>query len=385
MIRIQMLIDETTFNRLRSQYESAYPVLLCLTDEVGGIVFGGEKVSGSQDETWCHARESAIAEALRWGEPILYDHPDGYLVWAVPLMYNRVLVGGLVASLPTQKAFGDDGQYLFDLRQACQDLYSLAVRENLTNDSFLAGQRELYQREQKRAEAIHSLKSDVSHDILQRYLLHEPAIISAIKRGDRKHAVELINMTLTEIYYLGEDRLDVIKSLIMELVVTMCRTAMATGGATLELLGSNYSSLAELYKIDDEETLARWLVRMLNKIMDSIERLARPDSLGTLEKGIDFMTENFNRHITREQAADEANMSESHFARLLKEKTGLSFTELLNRTRLDRAAELLRQTDMEIIQVAMETGFSDQSYFTRVFHKQFRLTPGQYREKNRNR
>jgi AraC-like DNA-binding protein len=340
--------------------------------------------NGANDSSWCSVRASAINDALRWGEPILFDRLEGYLVWAVPLMHNACLVGGLVASSLVQSTFGDDGQYLFDLRQACQDLYSLAVQENITNDALLSAHREIYQREQKRAEAIHTLKSDISHDILQRYLIREPAIVSAIKRGDRKHAVELINMTLTEIYYLGEDRLDIIKSLIMELVVTMCRTAMATGGATIELLGSNYSSLAELYGIDNEESLARWLVQMLNKIMDSIERQAKPDSLGTLEKGIEFVKDNFNRHITREQAADMANMSESHFARLLKEKTGLSFTELLNRTRLDRAAELLRQSDMGIIQVAMETGFSDQSYFTRVFHKQFHMTPGQYRDKNRN-
>jgi hypothetical protein len=112
----------------------------------------------------------------------------------------------------------------------------LAVNENVTNDALLAEHREIFQREQKRAEAIHSLKSDVSHDILQRYLMREPAIVSAIKRGDRKHAVELINMTLTEIYYLGQDRLDVIKSLVMELVVTMCRTAIATDGTPRQQL-----------------------------------------------------------------------------------------------------------------------------------------------------
>jgi AraC-like DNA-binding protein len=150
----------------------------------------------------------------------------------------------------------------------------------------------------------------------------------------------------------------------------------------MELLGSNFSSLTDLARIDNEETLARWLVQMLNSIMDSIEHHAKPDSTGTLEKGIEFVMANFGEHITREQAAEEANMSESHFARLLKEKKGLSFTELLNRVRLDRAAELLRNTDMGIIQVAMQTGFSDQSYFTRVFHKQFQQTPGQYRLKN---
>jgi AraC-like DNA-binding protein len=381
MSKLKINIDESTFNRIRSQYESIYPVSLCVTDVHGDVVWGLEKTPHPHNPLWCHIRECVINEALRWGVTILYDQPPGYFTWAVPLMYNAQLTGGLVACSHDCNTFDDEGQSRFNLNQACRDLYTLAVNENITNDSFLLARREIHQREQKRAEAIHNLKSQASHDILKRYLIREPAIVSAIKRGNRKQAVEIINMTLTEIYYLGEDRLDVIKSLVMELVVTMCRTAIALGGATMELLGINYSSLTDLSTIDNEELLARWLVGMLNKIMDTIERQTQPESLGSLEKGIEFVMTHFSKHISREQAAEKACMSESHFARLLKEKTGLSFTELLNRVRLDHAAELLRKTDAGVMQIAIDTGFSDQSYFTRVFHKQFGQTPGQYRAK----
>ncbi|HNX27739.1 MAG TPA: AraC family transcriptional regulator, partial [Phycisphaerae bacterium] len=102
-----------------------------------------------------------------------------------------------------------------------------------------------------------------------------------------------------------------------------------------------------------------------------------------IERGMNYMEEHYGEDITRGQAADEAGMSESHFARLLKEKTGLSFTDFLNQVRLDRAAELLRKTDRGLMQIALDTGFSDQSYFTRVFRKIMKLTPGQYRTKFR--
>jgi AraC-like DNA-binding protein len=385
MSNLNTYIDESTFNRIRSSYESAYPVSLCAVDPAGKVILSLEKDEKLHDPLWCQIREVAIKESLRWGEPILYDQPAGYFTWAVPLMHNASVIGGLVAYSLDRHTFCPEGQSLFDLTQACQDLYTLAVNENVTNDSLLTDHRNIHQREQKRAEAIHNLKSQASHNVLQRYLIREPAIISAIKRGDRKHAVEIINMTLTEIYYLGEDHLDIIKSLVMELIVTMSRTAIASGGASMELLGINYSSLSDLSRIDNEERLARWLVEMLNKIMDTIERQNKPDSLAGLEKGIDFITTHFNRHISREHAANEASLSESHFARLLKEKTGLSFTELLNRTRLDHAAELLRKTNLGVMQIAMQTGFADQSYFTRVFRKQFRQTPGRYRSKHQSR
>jgi AraC-like DNA-binding protein len=46
---------------------------------------------------------------------------------------------------------------------------------------------------------------------------------------------------------------------------------------------------------------------------------------------------------------------------------------------VNRAAELLRKTDKSVLQIALEVGFSDQSYFTKVFRRHHRMTPRQYR------
>lgn len=378
-------IEKKTFEHILAEYGAKYPVLLCAVDRDGCAVFTSPGLPGKKDDLWKRIRFHAIMEAFRWGEPILYDQPAGYIVWAMPLMYNAQMTGGLVACAEENEVFGSDGQFRFDLTQACKDLLDIAIRENVTNDFMLCVHRETHMREQKRAEAIHDMKSQASRDVLEQYLKSEPAIVSAIKRGNRGQAVELINMTLAEIYGLGGDRLDVIKSLLMELVVTMCRAAITSGGATMELLGNNYSALAELAGINDEENLTRWLVQMLDRIMDSISahqshKLIADD----IERGMAFMEANYGEDITRGQAADEAGMSESHFARLLKEKTGLSFTDFMNQLRIDRAAELLRKTDKGLMHIALETGFSDQSYFTRVFRKSMNITPGQYRAKFRN-
>lgn len=378
-------IEAATFEGILEEYSSKYRVSLCAVNLTGGVVFASDDFPGQKDESWRHIRVHVIMESFRWGEPTLYDQPPGYIVWAVPLMYNSRMTGGLIACAKQDDVFDGEGQFLLDLTQACRDLLYLAIRENVTNDSFLAVHREIHLREQKRAEAIHDMKSQVSRDILEEYLKKEPAIVSAIKRGNRGQAVEIINMTLAEIYGLGGDRLDVVKSLIMELVVTMCRAAITAGGATVELLGNNYSALAELSRIDDEESLTRWLVRMLDRIMDSISaNLSHKALADDIARGIEFMNRHYGEDITRGQAADEAGVSESHFARLLKEKTGMSFTDFLNQLRLDRAAELLRKTDRGIMNIALSTGFSDQSYFTRVFRKYMKLTPGQYRAKFRD-
>ncbi len=63
----------------------------------------------------------------------------------------------------------------------------------------------------------------------------------------------------------------------------------------------------------------------------------------------------------------------------MRAKTGWSFTELLTRLRVDRAGRLLAHTDLELVQIAIDCGFGDQSYFTRVLRKLTGHTPGDYR------
>jgi transcriptional regulator GlxA family with amidase domain len=63
----------------------------------------------------------------------------------------------------------------------------------------------------------------------------------------------------------------------------------------------------------------------------------------------------------------------------MRAKTPWSFIELLTRLRVDRACHLLVHTDNDLAQIALECGFGDQSYFTRVFGKRTGQTPGDYR------
>ena len=62
---------------------------------------------------------------------------------------------------------------------------------------------------------------------------------------------------------------------------------------------------------------------------------------------------------------------------------GENFTEALNRMRVDRAAEILARTDRSLCLVAMDCGFGDQSYFTKVFRRYLRVTPREYRLRHR--
>ncbi|MBQ2381350.1 MAG: helix-turn-helix transcriptional regulator, partial [Succinivibrio sp.] len=78
------------------------------------------------------------------------------------------------------------------------------------------------------------------------------------------------------------------------------------------------------------------------------------------------------------------NLSKSHFMKLFKNITGKGFNEFLIEHRLHMASLMLKNTDDKLIDVSVNCGFENQSYFTRCFTKHFKMTPSQFRRKNLN-
>ena len=62
---------------------------------------------------------------------------------------------------------------------------------------------------------------------------------------------------------------------------------------------------------------------------------------------------------------------------------GLTFTEYLTQLRLNKAAEMLAETDYSIVQIADEVGYGDYCYFSKVFKKYKGISPTQFREQAR--
>lgn len=215
--------------------------------------------------------------------------------------------------------------------------------------------------------------------IRELYLIHEPALLAAIRNGDRGEARRLINHVLVHIYSAGQERSGLLKSLLLELVVMISRAAIDAGAAQSEAMGSNFQALTDLAGIEDDEDLAKWLRNTLERVFSMIERqkvFSPPVAIG---KALEYMRKNSSRDISRDEVARHAGISPSHFSRLIKKRTGRSFTELLRQCRIDRACEKLLQ-DGSLAEIADACGFCDQSYFTRVFKDIKGMTPKQFRD-----
>lgn len=99
-----------------------------------------------------------------------------------------------------------------------------------------------------------------------------------------------------------------------------------------------------------------------------------------IKKVYEFIQNNFHRKITLEEISELVNMSQASFNRFIKKRTGKTFSNYVNDTRISYATRWLIETDKSISEISYECGFNNLANFNRVFKKAKRCTPSEFRE-----
>jgi AraC family transcriptional regulator len=129
------------------------------------------------------------------------------------------------------------------------------------------------------------------------------------------------------------------------------------------------------------QTLAIHLARNYSVISETAHASRRGWGLPgfKLRKIADFMAGHIQDGFSLTRLAAEAAMSEFHFSRMFKRTTGKSPSQYFISLRMEKAQALLRETRKEIIEVALDVGYTSPSHFAQVFRRETGRSPLEYR------
>lgn len=146
----------------------------------------------------------------------------------------------------------------------------------------------------------------------------------------------------------------------------------------LESKEENYELMAKsyLYMI-----FSKVLLLVKNKDDLSVEEKYEGDiKISNLKHALYYIHNNYNKAITINELANEVNLSEGHFCRMFKSLTLKTPIEYINYYRTTKAQDMLINTDKKILDICLDTGFNNLSYFINIFKKNTGYTPSKFRK-----
>lgn len=106
-----------------------------------------------------------------------------------------------------------------------------------------------------------------------------------------------------------------------------------------------------------------------------------PRHIDQIRSVLEYIEQQYPTVITLNSMAEVAGMNPKYFCRIFKEVTQQTPMDYVIFYRVEQAAKMLTNTDLSVLEIAMECGFNDCSYFIRTFKRLKSITPKQYREK----
>lgn len=182
--------------------------------------------------------------------------------------------------------------------------------------------------------------------------------LAAVFAAIRKHPLhsQNVQMMISELLSIGE------KALPLE----------ASGSEELP-------SREELGKLGSMEGLEVWLYDYFDRLLNLLrKRQAAGPYSRHVSQTILLILERYSSFITLELAAGAIGLNPSYLSRIFKEETRMTFSEYVNRVRIDASCKLLESGKYTIKQISSQVGFTTYNYFFKVFKELTGMTPHAY-------
>jgi AraC-like DNA-binding protein len=317
-------------------------------------------------------RESIFREAIRTHQVCMDDCHEGYVIWGLPVVNAGQLVGGLVVI---------GGERNTDLDASRFDKACDTLREMMIDCALFVSPGESISKLEPKSHRF--VNRETFEQTSSRMAELTASFLGFMKLAEIDQAEVVFKQIESLVLEMEELPVDLIRGLVGDLIYEAKRQFIQAGLDAYSCTAEAGDLIEGLSAVENREGLVRFLSRLHERMRFlSGQRTKDPDDL-LVERASTYIEEHLRESLTRESVAEAIGISPSRFSRLVQQKKGRTFTDLLNQYRIERAALLLVRSSDSLAEIAGETGFCDQSYFSKVFRKYKELSPSAYREAHR--
>lgn len=217
--------------------------------------------------------------------------------------------------------------------------------------------------------------------IVERYEI-ENKFVRHVQAGDAQAALvawDGLNAPSNRQPYMSRD----IKAMIASATVlrTLVRKATESAGvhpAIVDAISSGYAQ--RTYAATHENDLASLFPQMVYEFCEAVRQVKQENYSQQVRRAADYIQLQLSKTLSLVEIACHIGLSTDHLSHLFKQETGMSVLQYSAKKKCEKAAELLRYTNLHVQDIAAYVGYEDNNYFVKVFKKQYGMTPSAYRE-----
>lgn len=202
-----------------------------------------------------------------------------------------------------------------------------------------------------------------------------------IKRGDRKSIREYIDDRYMDLIIAQVTSEDLVRSFSEQLKGLLMLSLNEGGYDPVRHAFAGSGIMEDIPQLHTITEYKDWVLEYYDSVLQNIGTRTGKKCSQVISRAASYIDANYTSELTLEMMARRAGRSPNYFCQLFKKEIGVSFVEYLNGVRIEKAKELLDNTDSMEYVIAVRVGYKEGKYFSVIFKKMTGMSPRQYRNR----
>lgn len=200
-----------------------------------------------------------------------------------------------------------------------------------------------------------------------------------LKKCSYKASVDVLREYIDQLYKDHHD-VNIISKRLQDLAKMIVRIGEEIGvGDTNELVVQMEKLKIKYLLYNNKHDAFNEIVKMVDILFDKMNIKGKISDNG-MESVVDYIERNLKRGISLEDVANHVNISTYYLSKIFKKEMGVNFITYVTDRKMDLAKEMLVNTDIPVLNIALDLAYNEANYFSKAFKKKTGLTPSEYRE-----
>lgn len=205
---------------------------------------------------------------------------------------------------------------------------------------------------------------------------NENKLVNMLSSGKKDEAIELLDQ-IVDACILAETSLVDIFNLVMQLYFAGAKSLAQQGLSLTPEENQSFSDFTANLQNKSSELIVTYLRTYLETVASRCAEMTAPLNMQLFKS---YLDENFSQDISLDFLGEKYHTSPQYISRLIKKEVGMTYQNYLNHLRIEKAKDLLKTTNLPIMDVYEQVGYHSRNTFIRTFKAMCGVSPSEYRK-----